>query len=168
VHTTGLSTLLDDAEAEGNETVELQLSNPSGGAELDPQRSSATLTVVDDDFGANCVADGDTLCLLGGRFRIEVDWRNFSDATGRGRPVALSDRAGLFWFFDSGNLEMLVKVIDACRDFGSYWVFFSSTTNLGLDVTVTDTATGVTRTYVNPLGRAADPIQDTSTFTTCN
>jgi hypothetical protein len=34
-------------------------------------------------------------------------------------------------------------------------------------VRVTDTLTGRTRTYSNPLGMAAAPIQDTQAFATC-
>ena len=33
--------------------------------------------------------------------------------------------------------------------------------------TVTDTATGLVREYWNPLGRAALPVQDTTTFKVC-
>jgi hypothetical protein len=35
-------------------------------------------------------------------------------------------------------------------------------------VTVTDTATGVVKQYVNPLGQAAAPVQDTFTFAGCS
>lgn len=79
----------------------------------------------------------------------------------------LSDKTGLFWFFEADNYEMLVKVLDACRDFGHYWVFYSATTNVEFDLTVTDNATGQTHTYHNPLGHPADPVQDVSTFS-CN
>jgi hypothetical protein len=36
-----------------------------------------------------------------------------------------------------------------------------------LIVTVTDTQTGKTKVYFNPLGTAALPVQDTNAFATC-
>ncbi len=71
---------------------------------------------------------------------------------------------GLFWFFDASNPEMLLKIIDACALNESFWVFYSATTNVGFSVTVRDSLTGRTRTYVNDYGTAAAPIQDTSAF----
>lgn len=51
---------------------------------------------------------------------------------------------------------------DACALTGKYWVFYSAATNVGLKVTVTDTQTGRSATYVNPDRSAAPPVQDTS------
>ena len=82
--------------------------------------------------------------------------------------MSLGDRSGLVYFFDASNVEMLVKVLDACNGFGAYWVFYAATTDLGLEVRVTDTVTGVSKTYGNPLGQTAEPVQDYTTFTSCN
>ncbi len=75
--------------------------------------------------------------------------------------------SGLFWFFSANNVEMLIKVLDACRDFDSFWVFFSATTNVAVDVRVTDTLTGQSKLYHNPLGHTAEPVQDTQSFLSC-
>ena len=40
-------------------------------------------------------------------------------------------------------------------------------TDVNVVLTVTDTMTGLVRTYVNPQGTAFQPIQDTSAFATC-
>ena len=100
------------------------------GAGLDPARTTAVLTVVDDDStaGAQCVGGDSTLCQLGGRFRVQLRWRDFQGQTGNGHAIAVSDRAGLFWFFDRANVEVLFKMVDACNLTGSQWVFFSATT----------------------------------------
>jgi hypothetical protein len=161
--------LLQDDLEEGNETVLLALSSPTGGAELDPERADALLAILDDDGStAACVEDDETLCLAEGRFQVRVDWRTAQGTSGAGHVEPVSDSTGLVWFFEEGNKEMLVKVIDACvAPFDAYWVFFAATTNVDFTVTVTDTATGLVKEYTNPSGDAAEPVQDTLTFATC-
>jgi hypothetical protein len=161
-------TLFDDDLAEGNETVQLALANATGGASIDPDRGTASLTILDDDGStAACDPSSSTLCLAQGRFQVSIDWRSPQGNVGRGTVEPVSDRSGLVWFFNQTNVEMLVKVIDACRDFGSYWVFFAATTNVDFTMTVTDTATGIVKQYANPMGQAAAPVQDTFTFQGC-
>ena len=75
--------------------------------------------------------------------------------------------SAVLWFFNASNLEMLIKVLNACQVNNRYWVFFAATTNVELHLTVTDTQTGQVRTYFNPLDKAALPVQDTSAFATC-
>lgn len=116
-----------------------------------------------------CVEGPATLCLNGGRFRVEVDWRTAS-ATGVGSavPVPSAPDSGLFYFFSSSNIELLVKVLNACAPpFDRYWVFYAATTNVEITLTVTDTTNQRTRVYFNPLNRAAPPEQDTDAFATC-
>ena len=73
----------------------------------------------------------------------------------------------VMWFFNASNLEILIKVLNACTVNNRYWVFFAATTNVEFGLTVTDTQSGKIKTYFNPLGRAAPPVQDTSAFATC-
>jgi|CXWL01.1.fsa_nt_gi hypothetical protein len=115
---------------------------------------------------SGCQPGDDHLCLQRGRFRVEGTWRDFRDRTGSAHPIELPGRedSGLFWFFDPGNVELTVKVLDACRDFDRWWVFVSSGTNVEYALTVTDTETGAVRTYANPLGLAAPLIPDTDAF----
>ena len=166
---TFLIPILDDADVEGNETLDIQLLNPTGGAAIDAARGDAVLTIIDNDAsGDACAGGSNSLCLLGGRFQVDIQWRDFENRTGSGRSVALSDQSGLFWFFDRANFEVLVKMVDACNGFGSNWLFFSSTTNVEMDVTVRDTQTGKTETFHNPLGQTAAPVIDISSFADCN
>ena len=119
---------------------------------------------------SECVPSSTTLCLNKGRFEVKTHWRS-STASGDATAVALdfAPDSGLFYFFSPTNIEMLVKVIDACVPAvgNKYWVFFAATTNVELTVTVTDTQTGRFKVYTNPLGKAAAPVQDTSAFDTC-
>ena len=89
-------------------------------------------------------------------------------AAGDGRAVALSADAGYFTFFEEDNVEVLVKVHDACvAPFDRFWVFAAGLTDVEVTLTVADTERDVVRRYVNPLGRAFPAIQDTGAFATC-
>ncbi len=117
---------------------------------------------------ANCTADGQTLCLNNGRFQVKADWRDFSSGTGVGMAVPLTSDTGYFWFFSSDNVEVGIKVLDACDFSGSYWVFAAGLTNVETTLTVTDTESGAVKIYMNPLGTPFAPIQDTAAFETCS
>jgi virginiamycin B lyase len=118
---------------------------------------------------AACNSDGQTMCLLNGRFAVSAGWQ----ATPQGpvapaSVVALSDESGYFWFLEKGNVEIVVKMLNACTDpWNAYWFFASGLTNLGTTVTVKDTLTGTQRLYTNPPGRTFQPILDTSALKTC-
>jgi hypothetical protein len=100
-----------------------------------------------------CAADADTLCLRGGRFAIEVDWHVPRDGSrGAGRKVTASDESGYFWFFDAGNLELVVKVLDGRGVNGRFWVFYGALSDVEYWVNVTDTQTAKTRRYHNDPG----------------
>ena len=63
----------------------------------------------------NCFDSPTQLCLSRERFKVEVAWEDFSGVTGPGRTLPFgSDDSGLFWFFNSTNWELLVKVLDGC------------------------------------------------------
>jgi ELWxxDGT repeat protein len=105
-----------------------------------------------------CAASATALCL-GGRFRVEADWRDFQGHQGRGRAVPLTADTGGFWFFDAANVEVVLKVLDGRPVNGHYWVSYGALTNVQYTLTVTDTRTGAVRQYFNPpgwLGSLAD------------
>lgn len=116
---------------------------------------------------SQCVADANTLCLSNGRFRVVVEWRRTDGTSGPGRAVGITPDTGYFWFFDAANIEMVIKVLNACSFASRVWVFAAGLTNVNVTVTVTDTQTGAVKTYVNPQGVAFAPVQDTAAFATC-
>jgi hypothetical protein len=113
--------------------------------------------------GPACGGEPESLCLADGRFRVEVAYTDFAGATAPAFGGNLTDDTGALFFFDPANVEMLIKVLDACV-FGNYWVFAAGLTNVGVDLRVVDTATGRARTYRNPVVRNFAPITDTGTF----
>lgn len=118
---------------------------------------------------ADCQETATTLCLNQGRFRVRASFETSQGQGGMAGVQRLTDDSGYFWFFDPDNVELVVKVLDACSDFDRFWVFAAGLTNVEVRLTVEDTASpGETRIYDNPRGRAFPPIQDTDAFTTCN
>jgi hypothetical protein len=108
--------------------------------------------------------DDDTLCLLGGRFEVEVDWADERAGTsGVGRKVTGSDQTGYFWFFDQSNIELVVKMIDARPIGGGFWVFYGSLSDVEYTLTVTDTVALEGTTYVNAQGNQCGQF-DTAAF----
>ena len=114
---------------------------------------------------AECAPSPTALCLLNGRFRVEATWRT---AQAQGVAFARPETAdsGAFWFFGPDNLELLVKVLDACQtSTKSFWVFAAGLTDVEVEITVTDMASGQAKRYRNRLGKPFAPIQDTAAFT---
>lgn len=115
---------------------------------------------------ASCQEGPSTLCLNGGRFRVSVKWRT-QGHSGAGQAVRLTGDTGYFWFFDRDNVEVILKILNACGLNDRYWVFAAGLTSVQADITVEDTATGAKRTYTNRLGTPFQPIQDTQGLAVC-
>jgi hypothetical protein len=110
---------------------------------------------------ANCAAGPLALCLNGGRFRVELAWKDFAGKTGSGQAVPLTSDTGYFWFTSPSNVEVIIKVLDGRPLNGHFWVFYGALTNQEYTITVTDTETGVRKTYFNRLNRFGS-VGDTS------
>ncbi len=139
----------------------------TGGAGDSSPSNEASATT----FFANsepCVAGPNTLCLNDGRFKAEVTWGDFTGETGLATDAGLASAdSGLMYFFSPDNWEMVVKVLDGCAVTDHFWVFAAVTTNVEYTLTVTDTLTGLTKDYTNPLGDASPALTDTEAFATC-
>jgi len=57
-------------------------------------------------------------------------------ATGKGRPVRLSEESGYFWFFDPEISEVTIKILDGREISSHYWIFLASMTDVDVTVTV--------------------------------
>lgn len=111
--------------------------------------------------------DPAALYLGGGRFRVDATWRTAKGAVGTGKAVPLTDETGIFWFFDPSNVEVTVKVLNACGINHRYWFFASGLTDVQVQLRVMDTATGVSKSYLNPLHTTFKAILDTGALATC-
>ncbi len=113
---------------------------------------------------APCVPSATRLCLQGGRFAVEADWRDFQGNTGKGMAVPLpGGDTGYFWFFEADNVEVVLKVLDGRPLTGKFWVFYGALSSVQYTLTVTDTETGQVKKYENPSGRLGS-VADTGAF----
>lgn len=118
---------------------------------------------------STCSADSTELCLNDQRFQVEIFWATQDGNSGQGQAVPLTGDTGFFWFFSPDNVEVVVKVLDACdlAGFNSFWVFAAGLTNVEARLRVTDTRTGESKEYFRSLGAAFQPVVDTAAFSTC-
>jgi hypothetical protein len=119
---------------------------------------------------AACTDSATEVCLNRDRYRVSIQWKRPPEHPNLG-PATVSnlqtDDSANFWFLEPSNLEFLVKVVNGCSLNSRYWVFFAGTTNVEFTVNVTDTKTGQSKSYMNPLGHPADAVTDTQAFATC-
>ena len=87
-------------------------------------------------------------------------------SSGGAVPLRSSDSA-MVQFFSPDNWELLIKVLDGRNFNDRFWVFLAAATDVEYVTSVTDTACGTTREYVNRLGRASPAVTDTSAFPEC-
>lgn len=135
--------------------------NPEGSAAAEGSSSGTygnTASATTMGAGGACDAsDEATLCLQNGRFEVRSQWRTeqgtaVNSGPGTGLPIAGSEESGRFWFFDSSNVELLVKVLDARVINGSFWHYYGALSDVEYWITVRDVETEETRTYYNPQG----------------
>lgn len=119
------------------------------------------------DPAGTCEPGAQRHCFLDERFAVEVEW---TDPKGEGKTAPGknawegTNEAGLFWFVDRENWELLVKVLDGCGVNGHHWVFAAATTDVGFVVKVTDTETDAVKEYRNEPGAAASARTDAKAF----
>lgn len=105
------------------------------------------------------------LPLHGGRFHVEATFRDpRTGITGVAESRPLTNDTGVLWFFDSANVELVVKVLEGCEVNDHFWFFAAGLTDLEVAITVHDTANGSLKEYRNPPRTAFLPIQDTLAF----
>lgn len=114
-----------------------------------------------------CVATPTALCLTAGRFRVEATFFAAQTGSGIARVVPLNANSGTMTFFSPQVSEVLIKVIDACALNNRFWVYGAAATDVGYDITVTDTATDDFKVYSKVQGPPAPALTDSDAFDTC-
>ncbi|MCP3995886.1 MAG: hypothetical protein GY722_12605 [bacterium] len=123
-----------------------------------------------------CTPNATTLCLPGeipNQFEVSVYFETVQGGGQMGNAQAIPldsigiSKGGIFAFRDAENPEFLVKILDGCAINNRYWVFYAATTNVGFELTVTDTVAQQTQVFTNPDLNPADAVTDTQAFATC-
>lgn len=118
-----------------------------GGAAAASTAAASTAAAA----AAGCRPGPQTLCLKNGRFQVTAAWRNPANGqTGQAGAVPLSQVTGAFYFSGPDSLELMTKVIEQGNriDF-----FYGTLSDLEYTIQVTDTRTGISKTYRNNAGR---------------
>ncbi|MEM8929764.1 MAG: fibronectin type III domain-containing protein [Acidobacteriota bacterium] len=137
---------------------------PNGRSTVAGPVSATTLNGVPND----CVETDERMCLNSGRFRVQVFFTDGDDNVSIAQVASAgTNDSGLFWFFDENNLEILVKVLDACGLNQNFWVLSAATTNLAYTLVVTDSETGTTAVYTNAAGDPAPAVIDVGALPVC-
>lgn len=123
--------------------------------------------------GAPAVPFGATapsLSLLGGRFEASVSWTGADGAERVAAAVPFADGSGYFWFFEPHNVEVVVKLFDACglAGYQNYWLFAAGLTDLPVTLTVRDVASGESVTHRSRSGEPFRPLLETARFHACH
>lgn len=123
-------------------------------------------SIIGQPLTLGCAPSESRLCLQGGRFAVDVT----ANAVRPGAPFPLpagaeplTDDTGTFWFFRPANVELMVKLLDGRSVNGFYWFFSGALSNVGYEIVVTDTLTGIERRYENLSGELASRA-DTTAF----
>jgi len=118
-------------------------------------------------LGDSCATTATVACLNDRRFRVQAKWDIPDGTRGYAALAHFSGDSARATFFDPANVELVLKVLDACVVNERYWVFAAGLTNVEVTVRVTDTHTATVWEYHNPLDQAFPPVQDTSAFAAC-
>jgi hypothetical protein len=103
-----------------------------------------------------CMEDANSMCLVGGRFRVTLDYSGYgaNPPMGHGTGRHLTDNVTYFGTVDPTSADVVVKMINFCSLNNSWSVYIGGTTDINTTISITDTATGqISQPFVNPLGQ---------------
>jgi len=95
-------------------------------------------------------ADPTVTCIQNGRFAIEGMVANPFDSEGppfHAREVDTTSTSAITHFFDAGDPDAVVKVVDGRAINGRFWIFVNALTDQEVELRVTDLRTGIARIF---------------------
>jgi Fibronectin type III domain/Bacterial pre-peptidase C-terminal domain len=151
-----------------NTTYTFRVKARNGSTDSAPSNEASATT-----FGntTTCTPSSTVACLLSNRFRVSVAYLNQfavppqpgNFQAGRLLQGVQNPDVGLFGFSSATAVEVLVRIQDARPFAPRFDVYYGGMTDVEYTVSVTDTQTGVTKTYRNPPGTVGGGV-DRSTF----
>lgn len=134
-------TILGATSADGGQ-YRVRVSNEAGTTD-----SSSIALSVDPVPVGTCQETSTTLCFQSNRFAVSATVNG-----GSAWALPFSEEGGFFWMFEPNTVEVAIKILDGTGANGHFWVFHGSLTDLAYTVTVTDTMTGASKTYLKDAG----------------
>jgi hypothetical protein len=130
--------------ADANSFLKSGIQHRKAALELDADVQATSLSAF------TCAANATTTCLLGNRFQVRV-----KRGAAYQQVVPVPGQTGqtgsaFFWFFSPDNTEIFVKLLDGTPLNSKYWVFFGSMTDQAYTIEVTDSTTGILKSYASP------------------
>lgn len=105
-----------------------------------------------------------TALQFDGGYKVSMCYRTPDGEVGQARSgIWASGQSGLLWFFDRGNAEVLVKVLDGCSHNGHRWAFVAPVTTLEFNLWITG-PDGKRWTHGNRQGATASTRSDITAF----
>jgi hypothetical protein len=138
---TSVLTIADARSADGG-SYRCRVSN-AGGTTF----SEAVDLTVDPLPVGTCQESSTTLCFQANRFAVTATVNGSAAVS-----MPFSQEGGFFWIFEPQTVEVVIKILDGTSANGYFWVFHGSLTDLAYTVTVTDTISGVAKTYLKAAG----------------
>jgi len=109
-----------------------------------------------------------TALRFDGGYNVSMCYRTPQGTVGQAKSgVWASGQAGILWFFDRDNAEVLVKVLDGCAHNGHRWAFVAPVTDLEFNLRITGPG-GRRWTHSNTQGRTAATKSDNRAFPCSN
>ncbi|MXW00107.1 MAG: hypothetical protein F4X59_00995 [Holophagales bacterium] len=137
---------------------------------LYPLALALVLTAVSRPLGAQICTPTNTALVFDGDYRVSMCYTTPDGSVGHAESgIWSSQESGLLWFFNRGNAEVLVKVLDACSlpssegGTGHRWVFVAPVTTLAFNLEIAAPSGQVWR-HTNSQGRTATTRSDLYAF----
>jgi len=91
--------------------------------------------------------------LLNGRFLVAATVTDLVGNVYAAGSCRMTNSAGYFFFFDPTNVEIPVKMLNACAGGApaTHWIFITGLTNFGVRTTFFDLLSGISLTHTNPV-----------------
>lgn len=99
-----------------------------------------------------CEPSDTALCFYNGRFQANLKWRDPNGQWLDAKAQPLTNQSGAFYYQNSKNLEMLLKILDGGAINQNFWVFYGVLTDRETRLVVKDMFTNRTKTFTKPKG----------------
>lgn len=127
---------------------------PPPWAELGLASFTWELSSLESGFGKGalvpCTPDATTLCLVGDRYQVRMNWQTASQS-GDGQALAVTSHSGTFGLVTTHEPDVAVKIVEACAAFEYHLAGFSTAE---YTVEITDARRGALWSYTHLRGPA--------------